>query len=131
MDLVIQEGRTQIIAVIVALIVTFLASQAISNTLSSDRSTAETIQDGIVLALTIALCYFLYQGYSWARWMMAVLLALGASITIPFAAIAIRRSFVGPASLLIQSAIYLVISWFLLRSPQIEAFLSLSTYRAV
>lgn len=123
MDLIIQEGKTQAIAILVALIAVSLVSEVVQKYLDPDRSARETVQNGIGLALTIVLWYFFYQGYPWARWVMGALLAMSGLATIPVASVAIRSSFIGPASLLVTAAVYLIASWVLLRSPAIEAFL--------
>lgn len=125
----IQKGRTQVIAIIVTAIVTSLIGEVVTYFLPSDQSSSgmisiDIISTGVAWALTVALYYFLYQGHGWAKWVLGVLLATFAFIGISFALTDTPFSYIRLASVLILSAIDLIVSWVLLRSPQIKAFLS-------
>lgn len=121
MDLAFLESRTQVIAIVVFAVGILFTSQSIIRTLmreqpSKERATSLLI-DGFQLVLTTVLCYFIYQGQAWANLTLGVLSAIAGLVIIPFAIIALRSAFIGPAWLLIQATVYLAASWFLWRSP--------------
>ncbi|MBD3886900.1 hypothetical protein IFO70_35300 [Phormidium tenue FACHB-886] len=123
MNSAIQEGRTWVIAIIVAVIFSSLIGE-VTTDFPFNRSSSDIILTGVGWALVVVPCYFLCQGHGWAKWVLGVLLAISAFINIPLALIAIRSLFVSSALGLIPAAIDLISSWVLLGSPQIKAFSS-------
>ncbi|MBD1995054.1 hypothetical protein H6G00_00220 [Leptolyngbya sp. FACHB-541] len=164
MDAVIQEGRTQVIAIIVAVIFSLLLYTMMAKRVvvtkaivtrdlgyplsspsdliragveweelrpqSSQPSPSNMIRAGLGWAVPVVLCYFLYQGQGWAKWVLGVLLAtyalppfLVVLITI-FCSVTLPRLILRPVWILIPFVIQLIASWVLLRSPEIQAFLS-------
>jgi hypothetical protein len=121
MDLAFPEARTQIVAIIVFAFGILFSSQSIVRTLIREKPGKGRVTglliDGFQIVLTTVLCYFIYQGQAWANLTLGVLSAIAGLVIIPFAAIALRSAFIGPAWLLIQATVYLVASWFLLRLP--------------
>jgi hypothetical protein len=121
MDLAFPEARTKVIAIVVFAFGILFSGQSIIRTLMREQPSKERaialLINGFQLVLTTVLCYFIYQGQAWANLTLGVLSAIAGLVIIPFAAIALRSAFIGPAWLLIQATVYLAASWFLLRSP--------------
>lgn len=124
----IQKGKTLVIAIIAAVLILSLINITVIGTLVSEPP---TIEDAIRFLLSIALCYFLYQGQGWARWVLGVLLALGGFAAIPSFFLLFQVSFLGAVWLLIMGISYLGCSWFLLRSPEVKSFLAYRRARQV
>lgn len=119
-----QKGKSLVIAIIVTIVSVSLMNSFFTNLINPNQPFAEIVKDGIRLALTFLVCYFLYQGHGWAKWVLGVLAALGGFVAIPGALLVIRFSLLGAFWLLVMGAIYLAASWVLLRSPEVKAFQS-------
>lgn len=119
-----QRGKMLVLIIIAAVIGVSLINSVVTSTLLPNQPVSETVKDGIRLALTLLLCYFLYQGHGWAKWVTGVLIGLGGFLAIPGALLVIRYSLLGALWLLMMAAIYLTASWILLRSSEIKAFQS-------
>ena len=127
MNSAIQEGKIQVIAIIVAVIFSLLLHRVIVAIHPLDghsRSLSGITILGVQWALTVVLCYFLYQGHGWVKWVLGVLLATSALPGLLLVLMSISYSVHRFNWLLIPFIIQLIASWVLLRSPQIKAFLS-------
>lgn len=105
MDLDFLGSRIQIIAIVIFAIGTLFSGQSIIRTLireqpGKERTTSLLIDD-VQLIVASVLCYFIYQGQAWARLTLGVLSVVAGLVNIPFATIALRSAFIGPAWLLI------------------------------
>src|SRR5215207_4901533 len=101
MESTIQKGRLLILAIIVILVVTSLLSTTITVlTFGPDR----LWRDAVRLLLTALLCFLLYQGRTWTRWLLALLVGLGGLLGL-LGALAVLRLNVGIAILLFGIAI--------------------------
>ncbi|MBD2092544.1 hypothetical protein H6F67_22095 [Microcoleus sp. FACHB-1515] len=124
MNSAVQKGKTLVTTIIGVVIAVSVVNGLITNALIPAQPASEIVKDGIRFVLTIALCYFLYQGQGWAKWVLGILLALGGFLSIPAALLVLNASFLGAIWLLVMGAVYLATSWILLRSPEIKAFQS-------
>jgi hypothetical protein len=128
-DVLVEKGRTAMWAIIAIAAIVYIEGMATHMT-SGQPLIIPTIR-GI---LTVALMYFLYEGYVWAKWISVVLYTLGGSasfyyiytfyVELPGAAGVVFGSLFA-----VFGASLLVISISLIRSKRINAFLAFQRRR--
>lgn len=112
----------QVLAVIaISIVLSMLAIAFYILTVGGDKIPQQVFRRG----LTMLLCFFLYQGQGWARWVMTGLFALGSvyGLVTAFTLFALGIAF-GAIVMLVMSILYLGCGLTLLLSSSVAAFLA-------
>jgi hypothetical protein len=111
-------GRPYVIGVIVACLLLSLSSILITNLATGPQKLG---QQGIRLLLEIGMCFYLYQGRNWARWVAGILFGLtGLAGLIGGAALLSQSPFA--FLLILLAAIYLACMAVLFFIPSVRAY---------
>ena len=111
-------GQRIVIAVILAIVGLSLLTIV---SFTSFRGTERLPQQIVRFLLTIALCYFLYRGANWARWVTVVLCGLGGPAAVLSGVALLPLGF--PGVLLIAMGLtYIVCAGILLFAPSVRVY---------
>ena len=114
------HGKRLVIAVIV---IGFLVPVAVILLYVVTRGAAELPRQLSRLILTGLLAYFLYRGYSWARWVTGVLSAIGGVAFVVMAILVAMNKPEFAVLAFICGIAYLFSGWVVLASPSAKEFL--------
>ena len=118
MNTATHPGRPYVIGVIVACLLVSLSSILLTNLASGPQNLG---QQGIRLLLTIGLCFYLYQGRNWARWVAGILFGLAGLVGI-LGAFALLGQSVFALLPILLAVIYLVCMAVLFFVPIVRAY---------
>lgn len=113
------RGRRLVMGALAAMVVVSLISTTLSAVLSGGEGLA---QDLIRTALTVALCYAVYQGRAWARWLTVALLGLGGLVSLGAGLVMLLVVPLGGAALLLLGVVYIACVVVLAAAPSARAF---------
>ena len=122
MDEQIRQGQKVVLAIIATTLLVSLTNIVVVLVVGGERPAP---RDFGRFVLTALLCFFLYQGRSWVRWVLGGLLGLGA-IFAAVAGLALLRQMPGAGSLwlLVLAILYGACSGMLFFSSSLKAFLA-------
>lgn len=118
-DSVISEichGKRKVLGIIIAML-----AMSATEVVVFDLSIADTIGDGTRFSLEVIMLTFLYHGYRWARWLVVVLLLLGAVLGLIVLPLAFLEGEI-PVSGVVSLAIFSGAIYLLLFDRSVQAF---------